>query len=126
MIGVSFIFVNVQKYSFFYQPPNNQIGGARNFAATFHNYIKKQPIQIVTIPFTETDGQFRYFLEKNGYQILSHDSPQQAKELYVICFQKCTPQDDPQWQIAAFYNKKVVASWKADRATIYKIIHGVI
>ncbi|OGK13671.1 hypothetical protein A3A93_00650 [Candidatus Roizmanbacteria bacterium RIFCSPLOWO2_01_FULL_38_12] len=124
LIGVSFIFVNVQKYSFFYQPPNNQIGGARNFAATFHNYIKKQPIQIVTIPFTETDGQFRYFLEKDGYQILSHDSPQQAEELYVICFQKCTPQDDPQWQIAAFYNKKVVASWKADRATIYKIIHG--
>jgi len=124
VIGILFILANFPKYYFFYQTPNNQIANSRNFAATFHKYIQKQPIQIVAIPFTETDGHYRYFLEKEGYQVMPHDSPDQAEELYVICFQECTPQNDPQWQIAAFYNKKIVGSWKADGATIYKIIHG--
>ena len=124
VIGAFFILVNFPKYYFFYQTPNNQIANARNFASTFNKYIKKQPIQIVAVPFTETDGHIRYFLEKDGYKVMSYDSPEQAEELFVLCFQKCIPQDDPQWQIAAFYNKKVAESWKADGATIYRIIHG--
>lgn len=124
IVAVSFIYYNFLKYPYFTQETNNQIVLAETIAKSFMPYIGKQPIQIVTIPFTETDAHYRYFLEIKGYEILAQDSPAQPEELFVMCFQECIPQDDPQWQIAAFQNKKVITSWKIDRVTIYKIIHG--
>ncbi|MBP7966806.1 glycosyltransferase family 39 protein [Candidatus Woesebacteria bacterium] len=122
-IGIIFVAINIPAYYFFYYPPNNQIEHAQKVAESFKPYIKKQPIQMVPIPTTETDGHYRYFLETEGYELMPQDSPEQAQELYVVCFEECKPLDDPQWQIAAFYNKSLAGSWKAERATIYKIIH---
>lgn len=122
-IGIIFVAINIPAYYFFYYPPNNQIEHAQKVAESFTPYIKKQPIQMVPIPTTETDGHYRYFLETAGYELMPQDSPEQAQELYIVCFEECKPLDDPQWQIAAFYNKSLAGSWKAERATIYKIIH---
>jgi hypothetical protein len=124
IIACSFIYLNISRYPYFTNKPNNQIQYAQMIATSFHPYIEKQPIQMVTIPFTETDAHYRYFLELDGYDILAHDSAEQPEELFVLCFEECKPLDDPQWQIAAFQNKKLKTSWKIDRVTIYKIIHG--
>lgn len=106
--------------------PNNQIQRAEKIADSFKPHIEKQPIQIVPIPFTESDGHYRYFLQVDGYDILSHDSAEQPAELFVMCFiEECTPLGDPQWQIAAFENKTLDTSWKVEGVTIYKIIHGM-
>lgn len=124
VLTIIFASINIPAYYFFYYPPNNQIEHAKKVAESFKPYIKNQPIQIVAIPTTETDGHYRYFLDLAGYKVMPHDSPEQAKELYVICFDKnCKPLDDPQWQIAAFYNKTLETSWPVERATIYKVIH---
>lgn len=123
VITILAVFINIPAYYFFYYPPNNQIKHAKKVAESFKPYINNQPIQMVALPTTETDGHYRYFLETQGYELMPQDSPEQAQELYVVCFEECKPLDDPQWQIAAFYNKSLAASWKADRATIYKIIH---
>jgi len=129
-IGISslfvllFLFVNAPRYYFLTREPNDQIGLARAFADSFKPFIKKQPIQVVTIPFTESHGHFRYFLKLNGVRVLPEDSVEQAEELYVMCFTECKPQDDPQWQIAAFHNKMLAGFWKHRNVTIYKFIHG--
>lgn len=129
-MGFSFLFVfiflltNAPRYYFLTREPNDQIGIASAFADSFTPYIKKQPIQLVTIPFTESHGHFRYFLKLNGVKVLPEDSVEQAEELYVMCFTECKPQDDPQWQIAAFRNKMLAGFWKQGNVTIYKIIHG--
>ncbi|CAN5176122.1 hypothetical protein BH09PAT2_BH09PAT2_07400 [soil metagenome] len=124
MLAIAFIAVSIPTYSFLYYEPNNQIAHAKKVADSFKPYIKKQPIQIVPIPTTETDGHYRYFLELAGYDVLPNDSSEQAKELYVVCFDKnCKPLDDPQWQIAAFSGKTLASSWQTERAKIYKVIH---
>ncbi|HRN69604.1 MAG TPA: hypothetical protein PLS49_00310 [Candidatus Woesebacteria bacterium] len=124
LVGI-FIYSQVSYYYFFTQEPNNQIQHAKHIANTFGTHIQKQPIQIVALPFTETDGHYRYFLELNGYHILPLESPEQAEELFVMCFDKtnCHPLDDPHWQIAAFYDKMLAESWQSENITIYKIVH---
>ncbi|MFA9289107.1 MAG: ArnT family glycosyltransferase [Weeksellaceae bacterium] len=128
LILSGFALLQLPKYYFFTQAPNHQIRHAREIAKTFNSRITKQPIQMVPIPTTETDGHYRYFLEIDGYKILANDVPDQAEELYVLCFNEtqepCKPLDDPQWQIAAFYDKQMAASWQAKGVRIYKIIHG--
>jgi len=119
-----FVFFNAREYAFLWSEPNNQIEYAKNIADSFKPHISAQPIQIVTIPFTESDSHYRYFMEVDGYDILAHDSPEQAAELFVMCFTKCNPTGDPQWQIAAFADKKLVDSWEVSNVTIYKIIHN--
>lgn len=120
-----FVWLQFPHYYFMTEKPGNQIQRAKTVAETFDAHIMKEPIQIVALPFTETDGHYRYFLELAGYEILPLESPEQAEELYVMCFDpnNCHPLDDPHWQIAAFYNKGLADSWEAENVTIYKVIH---
>ena len=119
-----FLFLNIKSYAFLWKEPNNQIQYAKGIADSFKPHITGQPIQVVTIPFTESDGHYRYFLDLEGYDLLAQDSPEQAQELFVMCFTECNPTGDPQWQIAAFSDKKLVDSWTVSNVTIYKIIHS--
>jgi len=123
IIAIFFLF-NMQNYHFLNSHVTNQIQLARQISASFKPHIQQDPIQIVTIPYTESHGHYRYFLEVMGYSLIAEDSSEQANELYVMCFEECIPQDDPQWQIAAFENKKVVEHWRIENVTIYKLIHG--
>ncbi len=120
-----FIWVQTPKYYFMTAQPANQIERARLISESFKPHITEQPIQIVALPFTETDGHFRYFLELQGYNVLPIESPEQPKQLFVMCFDKtnCHPTDDPHWQIASFYDKMLAESWTSEGVTIYKIIH---
>ncbi len=53
------------------------------------------------------DGHIRYFLEYYGKRPLSEESPEEGKQLYILCYEKeCDVLNHPQWQIAAFSNKK--------------------
>lgn len=124
--AIAFIafFVFQWPHYYFHNSPNNQIEYAKKVAKSFEQFIENEPIQIVPLPFTETDGHFRYFLEMNGYDLLPHDSSAQAEELYVMCFTtKCNPTGDPHWQIASFYQKKVESIWEIEHVKIYKFIH---
>jgi hypothetical protein len=120
-----FVWIQTPKYYFMTAQPANQIERARLISESFEPYISKEPIQIVALPFTETDGHFRYFLELQGYNVLPIESPEQPAELFVMCFDKanCHPTDDPHWQIAAFSDKMLAESWTSEGVTIYKIIH---
>jgi hypothetical protein len=121
---VFFIFFNSQKYIFL-KEGNNQIERAKNIANSIIKHQPQLPYQIVAIPSTETDGHIRYFLEINGYRPMPEDTNEYVKELFVLCREeKCSPDNSPQWQIAAFKNAKIKEKWFAEDFYIYKIIHG--
>lgn len=125
-VAIAFFSMNAPRYFFFTQKPNDQIGNARRFAEEFLPYIKAEPIQIVTIPFTESHGHFRYFLRLNNIDVLPEISPETPQELYVLCFTPCNALGDPQWQIAAFPDKALGGFFSIGDVKIYKIIRKPI
>jgi NADH:ubiquinone oxidoreductase subunit K len=120
------VYTYFQFDNYFFFKPNtfNQLEYAKKVAESFVDKVENQPIQLVTIPFTETHGQFRYFLDILGIDVLPEDSTQQAEELYVMCFEECNPLGDGQWQIAVFSNKTLDQTWSVENVKIFKIIHG--
>lgn len=118
------ILLNAPGYRFLFIEGSNQIGYARTIAESFKGKIQQQPIQMVADPQTETDGHFRYFLEKMGYKILPYESIEQAPELYLVCFDpKCGVIGNPQWQVAMFSKPKIADKWQVKNVTIYKLVH---
>jgi len=124
LMGI-YIFLNFKKYTFINAPEGNrQIWRAKMIAQSIVEKNPEIPYQVVPIPFTEMSGHIRYFLEILGKTPLSEESPDQPKELYILCYEKeCDALNDSQWQIAAFKNKQVEKIWKVDRVKIYKLVH---
>ncbi|PIV09532.1 hypothetical protein COY89_04715 [Candidatus Roizmanbacteria bacterium CG_4_10_14_0_8_um_filter_36_36] len=121
---IGYIALNSRNYIFLYKQGNRQIWRAKIVAQSIIKQKPQIPYQVVPIPYTEMDGHIRYFLEIMGKTPLSDESSEQPKELYILCYEKeCDALNHPQWQIAAFKNKKVEKIWKVDRVKIYKLIH---
>lgn len=120
-----YLFLNAPHYSFLYNEGNNQIEKAKAVAESIIKSNPQHPYQVVGLPYTESVGNIRYFLEIKGFRPLSEESADMPKELYVLCRRKeCNVLNDPQWQIAAFTNKLLAGKWDADEYIIYKIVHG--
>lgn len=122
---LGYIYLNAQNYYFFFKEPNYQMRDAEKIANSIIPYIKETPYQIVPLPIAITDGHIRYFLEVNGPRPLPYDSPEEGKELFVMCFygENCKIIGNPQWQIASFSNPKIDTIWKLELVTIYKLVH---
>ena len=119
-----FFIANFYKFKVYFSPGGNQIEQARIVSHSILNKVTKTPYQLVSIPFTETHGQHRYFLEMFNKRPLEENSADLAEELFVLCFLKeCNVLGDPQWQIAVFANKKIAKIWTVNNIKIYKIIH---
>ncbi len=122
---IYFFFLQYKKYPFYQKQGNFQTKIAKKIAQSIIKENPKPPYQIVPIPFTEMDGHIRYYLEIYGKKPLSEESSIEGNELYVLCYEKnCDVLNHPQWQIAAFSNKKIKKIWLVDRVKIYKIVHG--
>jgi 4-amino-4-deoxy-L-arabinose transferase-like glycosyltransferase len=122
---IFWIYSNFSQYPFSQKEGNFQIQRAKLIAQSIVDKNPRSPYQVVPIPYTEMDGHIRYFLEVLGKRPLSEESSEQPQELYILCYEKeCDALNHPQWQIAAFKNKKVADIWQVDRVKIYKIIHG--
>ena len=101
------------------------VARSRKIALSVLPNVDKKVFQLVPLPYTATDSDVRYFLEVYGKRPLSFDSPQEADEIFVLCYQpKCQVLGNKQWQIAAFHNPKVVKIWKVEDVVVYKVVHG--
>lgn len=118
-----YLITNAINYSFLYHEGSRQIWRASAMAKAILSLKPQIPYQIVALPSTETTGHIRYFLEILGPRPLPEDSYNQPKELIVLCYEKCNATTDPQWQIAAFKNKKLDKITKFENITIYKVVH---
>lgn len=132
-VVLAYIFLNLKSLSYlFYTKGNNQIKKAEIIAESILQKNPRIPFQTIALPYVETDGHIRYFLEIKGKRPLSADTLEEPKELYVLCFEKdpsgseggCNVLGNPQWQIAAFKKAKIDKIWTIEGVKIYKLIHN--
>ena len=120
---IGFIFLNLQKYPYFYNPPNNQITLAKNIAQKISDNITKKKFTVTALPEKYSDSTYRYFLEIWKKRAIEKDSLDKADELFVICEKKCTPIiGNPQWDIAYFAPNKIIGEWNVQSVKIYKLV----
>jgi 4-amino-4-deoxy-L-arabinose transferase-like glycosyltransferase len=120
-----YLLANFHKFKVFLAPGGSQITSAKAVSQSIIDNNTHSPYQIVTIPYTETHGQYRYFLEILGNRPLPEQTLEVPQTLFVLCFQKeCDVLNDPQWQIAVFHKKKVAKMWKTKSIKIFKLLHA--
>ncbi|OGK34545.1 hypothetical protein A3F58_00450 [Candidatus Roizmanbacteria bacterium RIFCSPHIGHO2_12_FULL_37_9b] len=122
---LTYIYLNFKSLNYlFLKTGNNQIKKAETIALSMLKENPLIPFQTIALPYVETDGHIRYFLELNGKRPLPADTLEEPKELYVLCFEKdCQVLGNPQWQIAAFKKAKIDKIWTVEGIKIYKLIH---
>lgn len=117
------IFLNFQKYPYFTNSSNNQIGFAKKVAQIISKNIKNEKFTVTALPEKYSDSTYRYFLELWNKQPIEKDSLEKAYELFLVCEKKCDPIiGNPQWDIAYFAPTKITGEWTVDNAKIYKLI----
>ena len=120
-----YIFLNLKSLNYlFIKTGNNQVKTAEIIAQSILQKNPQTPYQTVALPFVETDGHIRYFLEIKGKTPLPADTLTDPKELYVLCFENCQVLGNPQWQIASFKNARIDKIWTIEGVTIYKLTHS--
>ena len=125
LIIFSFLFITwLPSYkSILSTPPQPQIAYARKVARKIFPLAGRK-YQLIALPPWESTKHFRYFLELWGKRPLEEHSPKIGDSLIIVCYKPCPdPIGDPQWQIAAFPNKKIDKILKLKNLTIVKIIN---
>lgn len=125
LIALPYLFFNTKSLNYLMLTSgNNQIKKAENIAGSILQKNPQIPYQTVALPYVETDGHIRYFLEINGKRPLASDTLIEPVELYALCFEiECQILGNPQWQIAAFKKAAIDKIWTVEGVTVYKLIH---
>lgn len=124
-IVAAYLFFNIKTLNYLvFTTGNNQIKKAKNIAESILQKNPQVPYQTVALPYVETDGHIRYFLELKGKRPLPSDTLIEPIQLYALCFEiECQILGNPQWQIAAFKNARIDKIWTVEGVTVYKLIH---
>lgn len=123
LIGL-YIFLNIRSYNFIFSPGSFQINKAEEIAKSISTRITSPSYQLASLPFTETDGHIRYFLEVMGKRPLPEDSTVEPQELFVLCYEEdCSVLGNAQWQIANFKHATISNTWNVKGIKVYKLIH---
>ncbi|MEI7652879.1 MAG: hypothetical protein WCJ70_01185 [bacterium] len=109
---------------------NTQMTEAKNVATYIKSQITSPEYQVVGLPFYETEGHYRYYLEYLGARPMTADSLGDPHELFVICHQlnlkDCEIPGNAQWQLADFQNRhpqwRVVSAREIAGVRVYKIV----
>jgi hypothetical protein len=103
-----------------------QLTHAKKVADYILSQKKTEKYQVVGLPFYETEGHYRYYLEVLGPRPMPADSLGDPKELFVICHEldkkNCDIPGNAQWQLADFQNRH--PEWKLD-GSVTKIIDHI-
>lgn len=125
--------VSSLKFIFATKSTDTQLDHAKRIAEYVIANISSSQYQIVGLPYYETEGHIRYYLEWLGKRPMSADTLGDPKELFIVChtteLKDCDIPGNAQWQIADFQNrhpdwqfdKKVTKN--IDNLVIYKIVY---
>ena len=130
-----FAYRQVPNLTFIFEPhkTHTQLTHAESVARYILSKKESPMYQVVGLPFYETEGHYRYYLEVLGQRPMPSDSLGDPKELFVICHElnkrDCDIPGNAQWQLADFQNKH--PKWKFDKPAtktidnvrVYKLIY---
>jgi 4-amino-4-deoxy-L-arabinose transferase-like glycosyltransferase len=112
---------------YFNNSPNYLVQEAKTVAEKISSMSREDRFILASLPPTNDNGQFRYFLQSLGKNIITGTNKElyfNAKELIVICHnnEDCKPIGDPKWEIAAFAPTQITDTEKIYSYTIYRLI----
>lgn len=123
----------IASLDFLTDPPrtSTQISRAQQVARYIITQVDADRFQVVGLPFYETEGHYRYFLEYLGRRPMSADALGDPEELFVICHELAKPDCDipgnPQWQIADFQNRhpdyRIGSVLKVEDVRVFKLVY---
>jgi hypothetical protein len=110
--------------------PYTQMGDAQTVARYIIDQHPAEAYQVVGLPFYETEGHYRYYLEYFNKKPMPADALGDPAELYVICHEDtikaCQIAGNPQWQLADFQNRhprwRKVSEKKVTNVWVVKIV----
>ncbi len=110
--------------------PYTQMGDAQTVAKYIIDQQPADAYQVVGLPYYETEGHYRYYLEYFNKRPMPADALGDPKELYVICHEDtikaCQIAGNPQWQLADFQNRhpewKKVSEKRITNVWVVKIV----
>jgi hypothetical protein len=133
LLKYSLVHMQIKSLYFLTEKPktDTQITHAQHVAQYIISQTKSDQFQVVGLPFYETEGHYRYFLELYSHRPMPADALGDPKELFVICHEINKPDCDipgnPQWQIADFQNRHQdwrVASVKlVEEVRVFKLVY---
>ena len=109
---------------------DTQMSEARSVASYIKSQITSPEYQVVGLPFYETEGHYRYYLEYLGARPMAADTLGDPNELFVICHElakkDCDIPGNAQWQLADFQNRhpkwRIVNTQEVAGVRVYKIV----
>lgn len=123
----------IQSLYFLTDPPKShtQISHAKRVAQHIINEANTNDFQVVGLPFYETEGHYRFFIEYLGKRPLPAEAIGDPRELFVICHElnkvNCDIPGNPQWQIADFQNRhpnwRVADVTQVEEVRVYKLVY---
>ncbi len=129
----AYVVSNSSKLTYLTEPhrPYTQLGDAQAVAKYIIDQGPAAEYQVVGLPYYETEGHFRYYLEYYGKRPMPADALGDPTEIYVICHEEtikaCQIAGNPQWQLADFQNRhqswKQVSQKRVTNVWIVKIVH---
>lgn len=110
--------------------PYTQMGDAQTVAKYIIGQHPADAYQVVGLPYYETEGHYRYYLEYFNKRPMPADALGDPTELYVICHEEtiktCQIAGNPQWQLADFQNRhptwKKVSEKRVTNVWVVKIV----
>jgi hypothetical protein len=110
--------------------PYTQMGDAQTVARYIIDQHPAEAYQVVGLPFYETEGHYRYYLEYFNKKPMPADALGDPAELYVTCHEDtikaCQIAGNPQWQLADFQNRhprwRKVSEKKVTNVWVVKIV----
>ncbi len=111
---------------------NTQMSEAEQVATYITTQITSPQFQVVGLPYFETEGHYRYYLEYLGIRPMPADTLGDPQELFVICHElakkDCDIPGNAQWQLADFQNRhpqwRIVVMHEIAGVKVYKILQN--
>jgi len=117
-----FVFLNFQKYPYFYNSPNNQIDHAKKVANFLNRVITDKKFNFAVQPDGDPEDSYLYFLELEGKIPLDRKRLEVGNVMFVVCSQACDLKTTKSWNVNMFGKFKIANEWKVDGVKIYKLI----
>jgi 4-amino-4-deoxy-L-arabinose transferase-like glycosyltransferase len=119
----AFLYLNFQKYEFFWTEPNNQVRHAKLVAEFIDKKITSDKFNFAVQPDGWQEDSYLYFLELKGKVPQDRKMLEVGTEMFVVCGNPCNIKQTKSWNITMFGDSKITNQWETQGVKIYRLEH---
>lgn len=119
----AYLYLNFQKYDFFWTEPNRQIVHAQKVADFLNRKITREKFNLAVQPDGWQEDSYLYFLELNGKVPQDRSKFEVGDEMFVVCGNPCNLKKTRSWNVTMFGKFDIAQDWGVDGVRIYRLVH---